>query len=113
MSKAIFVCGLMATCIFSACATGGQHGDEQQDASVAPKDSSTVLPPDARIRMDGGVVNPTPDAQVSQTPDAGSSGPFCATNSDCTVSGECCVTIGGPMGFCAPGTVILGQCFPD
>jgi hypothetical protein len=43
----------------------------------------------------------------------GSTGPFCATNGECTVSGECCVTLGGPMGFCAPGQVVLGQCFPD
>ena len=43
----------------------------------------------------------------------GPSGPFCTTNGQCTVGGECCVTLGGPMGFCAPGQVVLGQCVPQ
>jgi hypothetical protein len=31
----------------------------------------------------------------------------------CTIPGECCVTLGGPVGFCAPGDVVLGVCFPN
>ena len=113
MSKAIIVSGWLC-CI--ACATGGS-GDmssAQQDAAVAPRhDAANVTTADA-ARQDSGVGQ---DAQVSQIIDggtgSGSGGLFCSTNSQCTVSGECCVTLGGPNGFCAPGTVVLGECFPQ
>ena len=112
MSKAIIVSGWLC-CI--ACATGssGDTANVQQDAAVTQHDASNVATADA-ARSDSGVVGQ--DAQVSQTVDAGTgsgSGPFCSTNSECTVSGECCVTLGGPSGFCAPGTVFLGECFPE
>ncbi len=112
MSKAIIVSGWLC-CI--ACATGGSGdmSNAQQDAAVTPiQDAANITTADA-ARQDAAVVGQ--DAQVSQTVDAGtgSSGPFCSTNSQCTVSGECCVTLGGPNGFCAPGTVVFGECFPQ
>lgn len=109
MSKATIVCvGLFA----AACATGGSGASEQADAAVVVRqDATNVTTPDAYVRADAGVAQ---DAQVSQLPDASTGGGlFCATSSECTVSGECCVTLGGPQGFCAPGTVVLGQCFPE
>lgn len=70
--------------------------------------------PDANVRLDGGVTQPQ-DAQVSQTPqDAPTNqGPFCTANNQCTTAGQCCVTLGGPQGFCGPGQVVLGQCVPQ
>ena len=114
MSKATIVC--VALSLF-ACASGGQpdNSDGVQDAATGPRDSSNVTAPDApKVRMDGGVTQPQ-DAQVSQLPaDAPpQQGPFCTANIQCTTSGECCVTLGGPSGFCAPGSVVLGQCFPQ
>jgi hypothetical protein len=111
MSKATIVC----VCFLAACATGGNSGgnDEPADAAVTvQRDANNVVTPDAP-RSDAGVQ--PQDAAVSQLPDAstGGGGPFCATNSNCTVAGECCVNLGGPQGFCAPGTVVLGQCFPE
>lgn len=110
MSKATIVW----VCFIGACATGGNNGgDEPADAAVSvQRDANTVTTPDAP-RGDAGVVHQ--DAAVSQLPaDAATGGGlFCATNSNCTVAGECCVNLGGPQGFCAPGTVVLGQCFPD
>jgi hypothetical protein len=111
MSKATIVCILLVT----ACASGGQVDQEKLDASVSGhQDASNVTTPDAKVRLDGGVTQPA-DAQVSQIPqDApANQGPFCTTNSQCTTSGQCCVTLGGPQGFCAPGTVVLGQCVPQ
>ena len=115
MSKATIVC--IALSFVAACATGGQEntGDGKIDASVGTPhaDASNVTTPDAKVRMDASVT-PQQDASVSQLPpDAANQGPFCTTNSQCTNSGECCVTLGGPQGFCGPGTVVLGQCFPQ
>jgi hypothetical protein len=112
MSKATIVCVCIMAAAFAACATGGSDSGGGTDAAVR-QDAANVTAPDApRADASVGV-----DAQVSQLPDAGSgsgSGSlFCATNSECTVAGECCLTLGGPQGFCAPGTVVLGQCFPE
>lgn len=118
MSKATIVCVSIIAAVFAACATGGNDsGNAGTDAAVTGQDASSVSTPDAP-RADAGT---TADAQVSQLPDAGtgsgsgsgSGGLFCTTNSQCTVSGECCVTLGGPSGFCAPGSVVLGQCVPQ
>lgn len=118
MSKATIVC--IALSFATACATGGQEdsGNAVQDAAAGPgaHDASNVTPPaDApKVHMDAGVT-PQQDAQVSQLPPdaAPQSGLFCTANAQCTNSGECCVTLGGPQGFCAPGTVVLGQCVPQ
>jgi hypothetical protein len=99
-----------------SCATGGQNGghdasvETPQDAAVNVKqDSSTSTLGDAP-HADASV--PVPDAFVPmQDAGSGSSGPFCMQNSDCTNAGECCFAING-VGFCAPGTVIAGVCFP-
>lgn len=115
MSKAAIVCGLIYLATAVACATGGQNGDDKNDASVSGHhDASNVTTPDApRVRLDGGTTTGA-DAQVSQLPpDAASQGPFCTANNQCTTAGECCVTLGGPSGFCAPGAVVLGQCVPQ
>ena len=114
MSKATLVCVSFAI-VVAACATGGSDSGNGggTDAAVTRQDAASVTA-DAR-RADAAVS--TPDAQVSQLPDAGtgsgSGGLFCSQSSQCTVAGECCVTLGGPQGFCAPGTVILGQCVPQ
>jgi len=114
MSKAAIVCGLIYLATVGACATGGQNGDDKIDASVSHHDASNVTTPDApHVRLDGGTTGNV-DAQVSQVPqDAAGNGVFCTANNQCTNSGECCVTLGGPSGFCAPGSVVLGQCVPQ
>lgn len=102
----------IALCVCS-CANAGGNGPGGGDD--APRT-------DAAVKYDAGVTHPdTPpplDASIDATiaadaaPD-GPSGPFCSTNGQCTVAGECCVTLGGPTGFCAPGTILAGQCFPQ
>lgn len=108
----------VACVLVVACASGGAKGndsvdagdDTRQDASVTPPDGGTTMPPDA--------AQPKPDASVPMAdafvpPDAPPNSIFCSSNSQCTVAGECCFTFGGPMGFCTPGTVVLGQCVPQ
>ena len=102
----------------SACATGTTNGGNGGpiDASVQPHDDdaahATIDAPTPR--MDASVV---PDAFVpvdappDAPPDAASS-LFCTDNSQCTNAGECCLTFGQPLGFCAPGTIVLGACVP-
>lgn len=113
MSKAAIVC---ISLWLAACASGGNAdgGEGKIDAAVgARQDASNVTTPDAKVRMDAGTT-PQQDAQVSQLPpDAANQGPFCTANNQCTTAGQCCVTLGGPQGFCAPGTVVLGQCVPQ
>lgn len=115
MSKATIVCGWLISFALVACATGG-HDDpmgnpidapassDKQDAGVQGFLDAPRPPEDAFVQR---------DAQVSQMPDAGGGGGlFCTTNAQCTNAGECCLTLGGPTGFCAPGTVVLGACVP-
>ena len=114
MSKATIVCIALS---LAACASGGQPDTGNvQDAAVGTPhaDASNVTAPDAKVRMDA-AVTPPQDSSVSQLPPdaAPNQGPFCTANSQCTNAGECCVTLGGPQGFCGPGTVVLGQCFPQ
>lgn len=109
----------------AACAQAGDAGDDDDtggtpDASAGFPDAPTGGFPDAPT---GGFpdapisgtpdapISGTPDAPVSGTPDA-PSGPFCTDNSQCTVAGECCLTLGNPSGFCAPGTEFNGECIP-
>ena len=109
------VCVATSLAFAASCATGGHNGIDFQDASVqthqdgsvnVKMDSSVMMPGDAP-QADASV--PMPYASMAM-PDA-ASGPFCAMNSDCTNAGECCYAING-VGFCAPGTVIAGVCFP-
>lgn len=113
MSKATIVC---ISLWLVACASGGQADDGKIDAAVVGprQDASNVTMPDAKVRLDGGVTQQQ-DAQVSQVPQDAppNQGPFCTANSQCTTAGQCCVTLGGPNGFCAPGSIVLGQCFPQ
>ena len=97
----------------AACATGGANaGDDtgdKMDAAVKPIDASMVTIDAPKPMVDASV--PMPDA-FTPPPDAPPGSLFCMSNAQCTTAGECCVTLGGTMGVCAPGTVILGQCFP-
>jgi hypothetical protein len=95
----------------AACASGGSGapGDDQ------PKmDAPQGTPIDAPASTIDGPTTPvdapmTPlDAFVPQD----APGLFCSANNQCTVGGECCLTVGQPQGFCVPGTIILGECFP-
>ena len=73
------------------------------------KFDASVTHPDTQLSVDASIdATIAADAAVDAP-----SGPFCANNNECTTSGECCVTLGGTMGFCAPGDIILGQCFPQ
>lgn len=116
MSNAAIVSVLIYGFACVACATGGQADSEgKTDAAVGHHDASSQATVDApRVKLDGGVTGGQ-DAQVSQVPQDApvSSGPFCTANNQCTNAGECCVTLGGPSGFCAPGDIVLGQCFPQ
>lgn len=111
---ALFACGGLVV----ACATGGaaNSGDDTNEIVDAPsggkQDASTSHINDAAVHLDAHV--PLPDAYVPPaTPDANTSGSLCSANNQCTTTGECCVTLGGTMGFCAPGSIVLGQCFPQ
>ena len=104
-----------------ACAQAGSQAPKQ-DAPVTPGvdsptvtvDMSTQPLPDSRLvdapplLPDAFVPRDAPAVQMDAAP-----GPFCATNANCTVVGECCFNFGGPQGFCVPGDVVLGQCFPN
>jgi hypothetical protein len=113
-----FVCAVCVAAWLAfafSCATGGQSGGNQ-DANVdTPQDAAINVKQDSSTSMLGDAPHadaslPTQDAFVPMQ-DAGSSGPFCMSNSQCTNAGECCLSING-VGFCAPGTVIAGVCFP-
>ena len=116
MSKTTIVGAAIYLLLGAACATGGMNGGgDKIDASTSTHHDAAIIEvqPDApKQHLDAGVVHM--DApQVSQTPDASTSGVFCTGNSQCTNAGECCVTLGGPQGFCGPGTVVLGTCVPQ
>lgn len=103
-----------------ACATGGARddGDDKDylDAATSPPpEASTPIPDAPPMTMpmpDAAVPMPVADAFVPP-PDAPPNAFFCSSNAQCTTPGECCFTFGGPMGFCVPGTVVLGQCIPQ
>jgi hypothetical protein len=109
------IAALACSSIIAACASGGSGGggDDMQEPMDAPMhvkmDGSVTPPTDGpTTKLDAGVIadafKPPPDAPPGSL--------FCMNNAQCTVAGECCVTLGGTMGFCAPGTVVLGQCVP-
>lgn len=108
----------------TACATGtmggegggggaGGGGDTVVDASVRHDASTSSMPDAPPLTLDAAL----PDASVpvidAAVPIDAPSGPFCTANNQCTVAGECCITLGGTQGFCGPGTVVLGECFPQ
>lgn len=94
------------------CATGGKDGGDLPIDAPKSVDSSQIT-----IDAPRGIDAPasTIDAPLIDAPvmiDA-PSGPFCSGNAQCTVSGECCLSVGG-SGFCVPGTPIGGSvCLPN
>jgi hypothetical protein len=108
--------GFALALLVAGCANAGQPGnggdDEPGKMDASVKQDSNVAPIDTPPPIDAPLIDaPMIDAPAMMI-DA-PSGPFCTSNGQCTVSGECCVTLGGPQGFCAPGQVIAGQCFPQ
>ena len=105
--------------VVAACATGGKDNNDGQPIDAPRPLDAPAIPIDAPRVVDA-FVTPMVDAPppmvdaapvVVDAPPGG--GLFCTANNQCTVGGECCVTLGGPQGFCAPGQVILGQCVPN
>lgn len=94
------------------CATGGKEGNEPIDAPKTIDGTPiTIDAPGTTVDAHESVIDaPLIDAPTMMI-DA-PSGPFCTANNQCTVAGECCLTLGQPQGFCAPGTIILGECTP-
>ena len=99
----------------SACASGGVNGGDKTDAAVTPHEDAHFVttdapkpPPQDARPLDAFVPKDAP-------PDAFGvgDGGICSANNQCIVSGECCVTLGGPTGFCAPGTVLGSTCIPS
>lgn len=111
MSVALRAFGLAVfVCSCANAGTGGVGGGDdapKNDASV--KRDASVAHADAPVTTDASV--DAPPVMVDAAIDA-PSGPFCSQNSQCTVAGQCCLTLGGAQGFCAPGTVVLGGCIP-
>jgi len=95
------------------CATGGKDsGDGPVDAPKAIDSSNVTI--DAPRLVDApnmSVIDAFVPIDAPVMIDA-PSGPFCTANNQCTVAGECCLTLGGPQGFCAPGTAIGTSCIP-
>ncbi len=102
----------LIVCVAAACAQGGVNGgDPKMDAAVH-RDVQSVAPdgarpPDAGVKHDA--APPPPDASIDA---GGGDGAVCSQNNQCAVSGECCITLGGPVGFCGPGTAIGSACIP-
>ena len=95
------------------CATGGKDGSDQPiDApKLADGTPITIDAPGTTVDAQESVTDaPLTDAPIVMI-DA-PSGPFCNGNSECTASGECCLSLGGP-GFCVPGTAVGSICLPD
>jgi hypothetical protein len=106
---------LLVALIAVGCATGGNGSGDDAPKIDAPTHDAPHIVIDAKVYLDAHT--PT-DGQVPidappPPPDASTSGGLCAQNTDCTTTGECCLTLGGPTGFCVPGIVIGGACFPQ
>jgi hypothetical protein len=104
--------GLAFALLACGCATGGKDNDGPVDAPKAIDSSNVTIDAPRQIDAPNMVLIDAyvpPDAFVPQ--DA-PSGPFCNGNSECTVAGQCCFSLGGP-GFCVPGTPVAGACLPD
>jgi hypothetical protein len=104
--------------LMCACASAGMSDDSDKSDDPGPDANRNIDLPDASVappRPDAASVPAMPDAAVTvPLPDAGvGTGPFCSSHADCAVSGECCVSLGQPPGFCAPGTEIGSICVPD
>jgi hypothetical protein len=110
---ALVCAAFLAVCAFViACAKGGSNVVDAMEPIDAPvstqQDANVSMMTDAPGPKDSNM--PTPDAAAPQ-PDAPPGSLFCSSNSMCTTAGQCCFAING-QGFCVPGTILLGQCFP-
>jgi hypothetical protein len=98
--------------LVAACATAAAPGSEEGplDAAISPHhDAANATNADAgRHDASVGVGH---DAAVDAVPP--DSAIFCSDNSQCTNSGECCITLGSPVGVCGAGIVIGSSCVPD
>lgn len=110
MSKPTWT-ALVFALLGSACATGTTNNG-QTDAAVQPHHDDAARPPvDAPVAKDAAVA---PDAFVPQdAPADAASALLCTDNSQCTNTGECCITLGGSQGLCGTGVIVLGQCVPQ
>jgi hypothetical protein len=105
------------------CATGtkpgaiGDDGDDDGvsiDAPSSPADASQVAPDAPVTPVDAPISMPdafVPQDAPAQPPDAAS--PFCASNNECTAAGQCCIRLGGPLGFCGDGIPFGDECIPQ
>ena len=111
MSNATWM-ALVFAALACGCATGtNTNGGTNVDAAVTPHhdDASHVTADAPSVKMDAGVR----DAPVQMdAPADAASALFCTSDSQCTNSGECCITLGQPTGLCGPGTIVLGACIP-
>ena len=98
---------LVVAVVAGGCASAGNGSDDpvRVDAAIvrdAPATIDAAVPVDARAAIDA------PVAPLDAPPGS----LFCTGNSQCTVAGECCLDLGGSMGFCTEGTIFLGECTP-
>lgn len=97
-----------------ACARGGSgaSGDDESpkvDAKTGGTADGPTTPIDApKPPVDGPPQAVDAPPMVDAPPSL-----FCTANNQCTTPGQCCIDLGGPMGFCGPGTIILGECIPQ
>lgn len=114
MSNATWTALVFASLV-AACASAGSPSQPTDADPVTPhhEDASSVTSDAPPVKMDGGVI--TPDAFVPQDAPAPpvDSAIFCTVNSQCTNSGECCITLGGSSGICGPGFVVGTDCIPN
>ena len=96
------------------CATGGKDGgDLPIDAPKAVDSSQVAIDAPMQIVDAHQSVIDAPIVMIDAAVmiDA-PSGPFCNGNAECTVAGQCCLSVGGP-GFCVPGAAVGSICFPN
>jgi hypothetical protein len=101
-------------CSLAACAAAGAPIGNTGDDDDLPGDA--MREPDARQAASDApmpIVDAPPmiDAFVFlDAPADAASALFCSANSQ---AGECCIRLGGPMGFCGTGIPIGDECLPQ
>lgn len=98
---------LVVAVVAGGCANAGNGGDDPVRVDAAMARDATA-PIDAAVAVDARVVIDAPSAPLDAPPGS----LFCTANSQCTVAGECCLDLGGSMGFCTEGDIFLGECIP-
>ncbi len=101
------VAGNVVLVVVGSCASAGNGSDDpvRVDAAIV---RDAPAPGDAAPPIDALAVTDAPPALLDAPPGS----LICTTNSQCTVAGQCCLTLGGAQGFCTPGTIFLGECTP-